>query len=119
MGPSPRLVSLVLGAKMAGPVNCRVERALGRALSSMRRAHAPPQNLAGPFLHREVVRSIPVKWLAVQHERPKQKFRLGNPRGFSSSPRRGLATTKYSKISQETVGGWLTRVGAPFCSALP
>src|SRR2546425_8034527 len=82
MGPSPRLVSLVLGAKMAGPVNCRVERALGRALSSMRRAHAPPQNLAGPFLHREVVRSIPVKRLAVQHERPKQKFRLGNPRAL-------------------------------------
>src|SRR5207247_5897425 len=79
----------------------------------------PALNLAGPFLHREVVRSIPVKRLAVQHERPKQKSRLGNPRGFRSSPRRGLATTKYSKISQETVGGWLTRVGAPFCSALP
>src|SRR5438093_13478123 len=118
MGPSPRLVSLVLGAKTAGPVNCRAERALGRAFQYAESGRSA-LNLAGPFLHREVVRSIPVKRLAVQHERPKQKSRLGNPRGFRSSPRRGLATTKYSKISQETVGGWLTRVGAPFCSALP
>jgi len=59
MGPSPRLVSLVLGAKMAGPVNCRVERALGRALSSMRERLLRPKTSLVPFYTEKWLEAYP------------------------------------------------------------